>query len=1314
MEQINTQVSDLRYLAQAPVALSETASTYGTPRPQPHGSPGSASVGDNSALPMSDDAASNSNKRKSTDDGTLSGKQTRSKRNRANIGFAPETVHLHRLVSHEPANVFEFVAVRRSPCLQRGTIISRSAALWGGLRRSSPELTSDPSNECKRRKIKCNGETPCQRCGNLNLACLYAPNCCSTNFKDSDDFKRVTAQLSRMQDEINWLSQTVKILQTDTTRPAPLSERAITAASSVITRSPSQGTVNMPRPETSHHRHGSFRGPTSLAFNLDVANSTIANMGYRLAIEPEEQTQPSDDNDNLLPPGQFDPLLEFDKDELVRLCRLHEDEVGIMYPVLDIQTVISHAKNLSAYIESLGSQRPREPINDEKTLQLKMVLCCALVVDGHGHSEKAEKLYRSMETVINRKLMSDPSDFVSLPLLALLAGYRFLANDEVLSWRVIGQVARLCLELGINQRMGLMAITDETDRKNALSSFWTAYVLDRRWAFGTGLPYVMQDSDIDPQLPLPEEYPWLVAMVNYARLCAKVWRQVSHFGPVLAQELRQEEIERLDQEILQWYDGVPEEVKVRNWDKDKQITSTPSYNLQRLRIFTYLRLNQIRIWLYMPFLHSATSIMSNPMQAQRVVDLAKDTIQYLSNLNNTTNLYRRLQVFYHQFLTSAISAVFLASVHAPVRFSAVCREEFYLALDLVKDLSAKSWVSKRLWRTIKSLKDAAPRFGLDPDDDAHSSAALGMIGLARGHATPTGSGQSAFSRPSVSVSDSYQVPEGPVDKNGSKIQSEMSRIFEGYVGLNGFNSYGSNETPIPHPNPELPSPGMAIFDMDAKSLVWAAVAIIIAASLYASSAGRITRNGQALRKPPDTLPFIGNGLGFLQARQKLFSWFARCERQFGYETLGISVPTLPPGVIISDPRNLDFVFRNECIFGKGEFFKRRSWDLFGHGIINVDGPAWRAQRRAGLHFLNAPNLRVLTEVALPRYLGEAVRSLGRRADGTTVVDLQAVVHEVTTQLMGKMAYDMEMHADDDFTVAFEHASGATAERFQNPLWFLTEFVTGTRFRKSIRVVKSYGQRIVASAVTNRKAGDGDGDGDSPDKLDDVSGSLIKSLLDAINDEQLVADAALNYLSAGRDTVAQALTWAFYLLIQHRFVAGKLRKSIHEEAEAVVGSVDLTPENLTPAKQHYAMAVFYESLRLYPPVPFEIKQTQQATTLPDGTALPKGAVVVWCPWAMNRSTTTWGPDADQFRPERWLVDGQVVARGAAEFPVFNGGARLCLGKKMAELIAVQVVATLVSTFDFMPAYNGERVSKSSLTLPMEGGLPVYVKKRSSAS
>ncbi|KAF4442140.1 hypothetical protein F53441_11816 [Fusarium austroafricanum] len=500
---------------------------------------------------------------------------------------------------------------------------------------------------------------------------------------------------------------------------------------------------------------------------------------------------------------------------------------------------------------------------------------------------------------------------------------------------------------------------------------------------------------------------------------------------------------------------------------------------------------------------------------------------------------------------------------------------------------------------------------------------------------------------------------------------------------------------------------MALLSLSLQNIFILTAIASIVLYIWEKRRPKITRNGEPLRKPPNSLPLVGNGIIFLQPRQRLFSWFHRCERLYGYSTLCITVPTLPPGVIINDPQNLDFIFRNEGVFEKGDFFKQRSWDLFGHGIINVDGEFWRLQRKAGLRFLSAAALKTLTNVRLPEYLDQAIRVLNARESGKEVVDLQAVIHEVTTQLMGRMAYNMEMHADDDFTVAFEHASGATAERFQNPLWFFTEIFTGSRMRRSIRTVKAYGKGIVKSAVADRKETEGKTNSDAP-------GSLIQSLLDSIGDEDLVADAALNYLSAGRDTVAQALTWTLYLLMKHPDVIIKLRQSIQDLRDEAGNQPDSEndPELLTPVRLPFVLAVFYESLRLRPPIPFEIKQAQQATTLPDGTFLPAGAIVLWCAWAMGRSHSTWGLDADEFRPERWLTtspsgDVIVAQRPAAEFPVFNGGPRVCLGKKMAELVAVQTLARLVPLFDFKPAFEGERVSKSSLTLPMEGGLPVYV-------
>jgi cytochrome P450 len=117
------------------------------------------------------------------------------------------------------------------------------------------------------------------------------------------------------------------------------------------------------------------------------------------------------------------------------------------------------------------------------------------------------------------------------------------------------------------------------------------------------------------------------------------------------------------------------------------------------------------------------------------------------------------------------------------------------------------------------------------------------------------------------------------------------------------------------------------------------------------------------------------------------------------------------------------------------------------------------------------------------------------------------------------------------------------------------------------------------------------------------------------------------------------------------------------------SAVINHEYISSDASHFILAVFYEALRLYPPIPVELKQTQEDTLLPDGAFIPQNSVRLLCTWAMNRSTLTWGDDAKSFRPDRWLHEGALTHRSAAEFPVFQGGERLCLGKRMAELIAI---------------------------------------------
>ena len=88
--------------------------------------------------------------------------------------------------------------------------------------------------------------------------------------------------------------------------------------------------------------------------------------------------------------------------------------------------------------------------------------------------------------------------------------------------------------------------------------------------------------------------------------------------------------------------------------------------------------------------------------------------------------------------------------------------------------------------------------------------------------------------------------------------------------------------------------------------------------------------------------------------------------------------------------------RRKCLFGL----------CVGNGIINADGELWRIQRKAGLRFFNNANLKTFINDVLPPVLEDTKHDLDKDADTDVVIDLQEILLELTTRLMGKMAYDV--------------------------------------------------------------------------------------------------------------------------------------------------------------------------------------------------------------------------------------------------------------------------------------------------------------------
>jgi cytochrome P450 len=212
---------------------------------------------------------------------------------------------------------------------------------------------------------------------------------------------------------------------------------------------------------------------------------------------------------------------------------------------------------------------------------------------------------------------------------------------------------------------------------------------------------------------------------------------------------------------------------------------------------------------------------------------------------------------------------------------------------------------------------------------------------------------------------------------------------------------------------------------------------------------------------------------------------------------------------------------------------------------------------------------------------------------------------------------------------------------------------------------------------------------------------------------------------GRDTTAQALSWTVFLLLTHPPTLERVTKELRDSpspetylASHALG--DLTSSN-DDSYCPFSNAVITESLRLHPPVPLEVHEntSTQSILLPDRTIVKPGEKVVWSPWAMARSTRIWGSDAASFRPERWLPSiapgGERkpgLRRTAFEFPVFHAGPRSCLGKQLARIELIFILREVLRRYELRPDWDVavDRVVGQGLTGPIEGGLPVRVRRR----
>ncbi|MDQ6435767.1 cytochrome P450 [Mesorhizobium sp. LHD-90] len=167
-------------------------------------------------------------------------------------------------------------------------------------------------------------------------------------------------------------------------------------------------------------------------------------------------------------------------------------------------------------------------------------------------------------------------------------------------------------------------------------------------------------------------------------------------------------------------------------------------------------------------------------------------------------------------------------------------------------------------------------------------------------------------------------------------------------------------------------------------------------------------------------------------------------------------------------------------------------------------------------------------------------------------------------------------------------------------------------------------------------------------------------------EEALLDEIAVMLLAGHETTASTLSWLAFEL------AGRVAMQ-DEAARAIVDAPAGKGIWKESPPQAVADSLAKEALRLYPPIGFFLRETEQDVTFRQ-KAIPAGSFFVIAPWTLHRHRQLWrGPD--NFQPQRWLEDTPPPAR--TSYMPFGMGARGCPGMRFATVEMAVILRGLLT-------------------------------------
>jgi cytochrome P450 len=407
-----------------------------------------------------------------------------------------------------------------------------------------------------------------------------------------------------------------------------------------------------------------------------------------------------------------------------------------------------------------------------------------------------------------------------------------------------------------------------------------------------------------------------------------------------------------------------------------------------------------------------------------------------------------------------------------------------------------------------------------------------------------------------------------------------------------------------------------------------------------------------------------------------YGWMRRRRRRHG-DVFSSNFPYYGRVVYVADPAEVKRVFTGDpTIFHAGEANALALGDVLGdHSLLTLDEERHLSQRKLLLPPFHGESVRRYAEVMAEATAREVARWPLHR-----VISLRPRMQAITLEVILRAVFGVrEGERMDRFREWVPRLADASS--VINWLPFMRGDLGGitpaARFRRALGEVNSL---IYAEIRDRRTSGEAE-------ERDDVLSVLLRARHEdgsPMTDGEL-RDELMTLLTAGHETTATGLSWAFERLVRTPRVLARLVESLDDD--------------------EYLEAVVKETLRVRPVVVDVARRLTRDAEIA-GYRLRAGTIVLPAIAAMHARPDLY-PSPREFRPERFL-DGR--AESYAWIP-FGGGVRRCIGASFAQVEMKVVLREVLRRVRLRAASRRpERPRTQHVTVVPSRGARVIVEER----